>query len=76
MFKAGQCIKDVSVAKIMVYVGLTLGAASAPVIAVASISAFVAGGAIGGAIGSTAGKALGDVLYESAVDIVEEVQSW
>lgn len=54
-------------------VGITV---SAPVIAVASISAFVAGGAIGGTVSSTAGKALGDVLYESAVDMLEEIQSW
>lgn len=43
---------------------LLLGAASAPVLAIASISAFVAGGAVGGVIGSTAGKLTGEVMYE------------
>jgi hypothetical protein len=55
---------------------LVLGTASAPVVAVASIGAFVVGGAIVGVVGTTAGKALGDVIYEKAIDIVEEVDSW
>ncbi|EHH1051833.1 hypothetical protein J7I00_004579 [Vibrio parahaemolyticus] len=43
-----------------------VGITSAPVIAVATISAFVVGGTVGGIIGTTAGKAAGDVLYENA----------
>lgn len=38
---------------------LVLGAASAPVVAVASIGAFVVGGSIGGILGATGGKAMG-----------------
>jgi len=48
---------------------LVLGTASAPVIAVASIGAFVAAGAIGGIIGSTVGKAAGDIFYEKTIEI-------
>jgi len=43
---------------------LVLGTASAPVIAVASIGAFVAGGAIGGVVGATAGKTGAEFIYE------------
>lgn len=43
---------------------LLVGTASAPVVAVASIGAFVAGGAIGGVMGSTAGKFTGEIFYE------------
>lgn len=43
---------------------LLVGTASAPVVAVASIGAFVAGGAIGGIMGSTAGKFTGEIFYE------------
>ncbi|QOQ70442.1 hypothetical protein [Photobacterium damselae] len=50
---------------------LVLGAASAPVVAVASIGAFVVGGSIGGILGATGGKAMGDILYEKVIDIKE-----
>ncbi len=43
-----------------------VGITSAPIIAVATIGAFVVGGTIGGVVGATAGKAAGDVLYENA----------
>lgn len=43
---------------------LLVGTASAPVIAVASIGAFIAGGTIGGITGSTAGKFTGEIFYE------------
>ncbi len=42
---------------------LLLGTASAPVVAIASVGAFVAGGAIGGIVGTTAGKKAGDIAY-------------
>ena len=48
-----------------------VGVTSAPVLAVAAIGSFVAGGAIGGVAGSTAGKAFGDELYERIVDLYE-----
>ncbi|MEI8656409.1 hypothetical protein [Vibrio sp. Hal054] len=50
---------------------LLLGTASAPVIAVASIGAFVAGGSAGGILGSTLGKEFSDgiySLYELAIE--------
>jgi outer membrane lipoprotein SlyB len=50
---------------------LVLSTASAPVIAIASIGAFVAGGAIGGTLGSAAGKGLGDTVYDIYEWIVE-----
>lgn len=43
---------------------LLIGTTSAPVVAVASIEAFVAGGTVGGIIDSTAGKFTGDIFYE------------
>ncbi|QXC56204.1 hypothetical protein KSS82_04670 [Vibrio mimicus] len=43
---------------------LLVGTASAPVVAVASIGAFIAGGTIGGIMGSTAGKFAGEIFYE------------
>ncbi|EJL6761511.1 TPA: hypothetical protein RUZ94_002596 [Vibrio cholerae] len=43
---------------------LLVGTASAPVVAVASIGAFIAGGSIGGIMGSTAGKFTGEIFYE------------
>lgn len=43
---------------------LLVGTASAPVVAVASIGAFIAGGTIGGIMGSTAGKFTGEIFYE------------
>lgn len=50
---------------------MVLGAASAPVIAVATIGAFVVEGAIGGSIGSTVGKASADFMYEYFESILE-----
>nr|MBJ7018803.1 hypothetical protein [Vibrio cholerae] len=50
---------------------LLLGTASAPVIAVASIGAFLAGGTAGGILGSTLGKEFSDgiySLYELAIE--------
>lgn len=55
---------------------LVLGTASAPVVAVASIGAFVAGGAVGGIVGSTVGKAVGDgayFIYESTVELAKDI---
>lgn len=43
---------------------LLVGTASAPIVAVASIGAFIAGGSIGGIMGSTAGKFTGEIFYE------------
>ncbi|OOE34979.1 hypothetical protein BZG04_09585 [Salinivibrio kushneri] len=40
-----------------------VGVTSAPILAIASIGAFVAGGAVGGVAGSTIGKNVGDVIY-------------
>lgn len=50
---------------------LALGTASAPIVAIVSVGAFVAGGAIGGIIGSTAGKKSGDIAYSVYEWIVE-----
>ncbi|WP_391091050.1 hypothetical protein [Vibrio sp. NH-UV-68] len=50
---------------------LVLGTASAPVIAIASISAFVVGGVAGGVLGTTAGKETGDIAYSIYEWIVE-----
>lgn len=40
-----------------------VGVTSAPILAIASVGAFVAGGAVGGIAGSTIGKNVGDVIY-------------
>ncbi|EOW7149702.1 hypothetical protein [Vibrio parahaemolyticus] len=40
-----------------------VGVTSAPILAIASVGAFVAGGAVGGVAGSTIGKNVGDVIY-------------
>ncbi|RBM65478.1 hypothetical protein DLR60_19075 [Vibrio tarriae] len=50
---------------------LVLGTASAPVVAIASVGAFVAGGAIGGIVGTTVGKEAGDIAYSVYEWIVE-----
>lgn len=53
---------------------LSIGAA-APVIAVASIASFVAGGSAGGMLGSTLGKAAADGmywLYKTTVDTIDD----
>jgi hypothetical protein len=59
---------------------LVLGTASVPVMAIASISAFVIGGAVGGIIGSTSGKIGGDIMYEKVIDIrtwgEEKIEEW
>ncbi|EOW9247055.1 hypothetical protein ACN255_003646, partial [Vibrio cholerae] len=55
---------------------LVLGTASAPVVAVASVGAFVVGGAVGGIVGSTVGKAVGDgayFIYESTVELAKDI---
>ncbi len=55
---------------------LVLGTASAPVVAVASVGAFVVGGAVGGILGSTVGKAVGDgayFIYESTVELAKDI---
>ncbi|XAW90070.1 hypothetical protein ABDK09_11190 [Vibrio sp. CDRSL-10 TSBA] len=64
---AGSVAGDLAVGGVL----LVLGAASAPVIAVATIGAFVVGGAIGGSIGSTVGKASADFMYEYFESILE-----
>ncbi|MEF1283467.1 hypothetical protein QTN94_05695 [Vibrio sp. M250220] len=54
-----------------------VGVTSAPVLAIASISAFVAGGAVGGIGGSMLGKATGDIMYiayQWGKDQVEAIQ--
>ncbi|WP_244230865.1 hypothetical protein [Vibrio ouci] len=50
---------------------LLLGSASAPVVAVASIGAFVTGGTVGGMLGSSVGKELIDGVYELYDWVVE-----
>ena len=50
------------------------GVTSTPVLAIASIGAFVVGGAIGGIAGATLGKSVGDFMYfvyEWGTDFVE-----
>lgn len=50
---------------------------SAPVLAIAAIGAFVAGGAIGDITGSTVGKRVGDgfyFLYEKSVELSEYIK--
>lgn len=51
-----------------------IGITSAPIIAIASIGAFVAGGAVGGVAGATIGKTSGDFLYEGAVGVKSETE--
>ncbi|MCS0114892.1 hypothetical protein NDJ00_11990 [Vibrio parahaemolyticus] len=54
-----------------------VGITSAPVLAIASIGAFVAGGAIGGIAGSAIGKTVGDsiyFLYEKSVELSEYIE--
>lgn len=54
-----------------------VGVTSAPVLAIASIGAFVVGGAVGGIVGSTIGKSVGDmmyVLYEWGQSQIETIQ--
>ncbi|MEZ8141692.1 hypothetical protein [Enterovibrio sp. FF113] len=53
-----------------------VGVVSAPVLAIATIGAFVAGGTVGGIAGSTAGKVSGEVLYEytsQTVDVIKDL---
>ncbi|WP_241823354.1 hypothetical protein [Enterovibrio norvegicus] len=53
-----------------------VGVVSAPVLAIATIGAFVAGGTVGGITGSTAGKVSGEVLYEytsQTVDVIKDL---
>lgn len=55
---------------------IVFGTASAPVVAVASVGAFVVGGAVGGIVGSTVGKAVGDgayFIYESTVALAKDI---
>ncbi len=54
-----------------------VGVTSAPVLAIAAIGAFVAGGAIGGIAGSAIGKTVGDsiyFLYEKSVELSEYIE--
>ncbi|TMX35291.1 hypothetical protein DA100_14410 [Vibrio sp. Hep-1b-8] len=54
-----------------------VGVTSAPVLAIASIGAFVAGGAVGGIGGSTIGKTIGDgfyFLYEKSIELSEYIE--
>lgn len=54
-----------------------VGVTSAPVLAIAAIGAFMAGGAIGGITGSTVGKSVGDgvyFLYEKSVELSEYIE--
>lgn len=48
-----------------------VGITSAPLLAIASIGAFVVGGAAGGVIGATIGKNVGDIVYEKAIELTE-----
>ncbi|ENM2833230.1 hypothetical protein AB6Q85_003665, partial [Vibrio cholerae] len=58
--------------KIGVVLALSIaGAASAPIIAIATISGFVFGGAIGGIIGSTTGKAGAEFIYEHTLELMD-----
>ncbi|EOK5707185.1 hypothetical protein ACM6U7_004384 [Vibrio vulnificus] len=55
---------------------LVLGTASAPVVAIASVGAFVVGGAVGGIAGSAVGKAIGEgayFIYESTVEAAKDI---
>ncbi|MGY5538411.1 hypothetical protein [Vibrio brasiliensis] len=52
-----------------------VGITSAPVLAIASISAFVVGGAAGGVIGATIGKSTGDIVYEKAIEFTEATEA-
>ncbi|PXA72940.1 hypothetical protein [Vibrio sp. 11986-1-5] len=61
---------NVAVAGTMLVLGV-LGVTTAPVLAIASIGAFVAGGAIGGVAGGTVGKNVGDIVYEKAIELTE-----
>lgn len=55
---------------------LVLGTASTPVVAIASVGAFVVGGAVGGIAGSAVGKTIGEgayFIYESTVDAAKDI---
>ncbi|WP_242014127.1 MIX and LysM peptidoglycan-binding domain-containing protein [Vibrio parahaemolyticus] len=52
-----------------------VGITSAPVLAIASIGAFVVGGAAGGVIGATIGKSTGDIVYEKAIELTEATEA-
>ncbi len=58
---------DLAFAGTMLLLGV-VGVTAAPIIAVAGITSFVAGGAIGGILGSSGGKYVGDVIYEIKVN--------
>ncbi|MDO6706771.1 hypothetical protein [Photobacterium sp. 1_MG-2023] len=51
-----------------------VGVTSAPVIAIASLAAFVVGGAVGGIAGAAGGKSFGDFIYETTIDFTESVE--
>lgn len=63
----GGMVADIALGNVL----LVLGTASAPVIAIASVGAFVVGGVIGGALGASAGKGLGDTVYDIYEWVVE-----
>jgi len=75
---AGGAMGKVAASGTLLVLGI-VGVTSAPVLAIASIGAFVVGCAFGGIVGSTAGKAIGDMVPlvyqwgESIVSGIEEI---
>ncbi|MEZ8027418.1 hypothetical protein [Enterovibrio norvegicus] len=72
---AGIVGGNIAAASVMLAIGV-VGITSAPVIAVATVGAFIVGGSLGGIAGSTAGKALGDgiyFLYEKSLELADYV---
>ncbi|EHK2889801.1 hypothetical protein J7G16_004720 [Vibrio parahaemolyticus] len=72
---AGVGLAVAAVSGIALVIGVT---ASAPVLAVTAIGGAVVGGFVGGVAGGATGKAIGDglyFLYESAIDIVSEIEA-
>ncbi|MGF1696335.1 DUF4150 domain-containing protein [Vibrio lamellibrachiae] len=62
-----------AVAGVALAVGVVGAAASAPVIAIATITGVVVGGAIGGTVGATGGKVFGDIVHEYLLEPISEV---
>ncbi len=71
-WSGGSIAGSASATGIVLLLGV-VGVTSAPVIAVASVGAFVVGGAAGGVAGATAGKWSADVIYEYIGDYLGDL---
>ncbi|MEF1284931.1 hypothetical protein QTN94_13395 [Vibrio sp. M250220] len=75
----GTTSGNIAAAGTLLVLGI-VGVTSAPVLAIALIGAFVAGGVVGGITGTAIGKTFGDILYEKVIDLKESseelVEDW